>query len=113
MKYEMKGANRAGVLSFAVRSAGFSLWALTGRTGGSAFHNSSFILGRCRGAGGFLAVTPLHLLRVISSSDFALADTNPISLHERLSRSSATASPMASGSSVYPAGTWKKTRLRV
>jgi hypothetical protein len=31
----------------------------------------------------------------------------PISPQERLSRSSATALPMASGSRVYPLGTWK------
>ncbi len=33
----------------------------------------------------------------------------PICLHERLSRSSATALPMASGSSLYPLGIWKNS----
>ncbi len=36
----------------------------------------------------------------------------PIRPHERLSRSSATALPMASGSSVYPVGTWKNSPPR-
>jgi hypothetical protein len=36
----------------------------------------------------------------------------PVRPHERLSRSSATALPMAAGSSLYPVGTWKNSPPR-